>query len=74
MPLPNHAHLSVYLKRVCGGEDRSGTCPFRVLSGKIEHEEAWADDLMIGEAEVAQAFRLLCSSLAHKDSALESGW
>jgi ferredoxin len=56
---------------------RSGTCrtcPSWVLSGKIEHEEAWADDLMIGEAEVAQAFRLLCSSLAHKDSALESGW
>lgn len=22
MPLPNHAHPSVYLERVCGGEDR----------------------------------------------------
>ncbi len=56
---------------------RSGTCRTclsKVLSGRIEHEEEWADDLMIGEAEVAQGFRLLCSSLAYEDSEVEPGW
>ncbi len=56
---------------------RSGTCRTclsRVLSGKIEHEEEWADDLMISPAEVAEGFRLLCSSMAYEDSDIESGW
>jgi ferredoxin len=56
---------------------RSGTCRTclsKVLSGKIEHEEEYADDLMIGPTEVAEGFRLLCSSLALEDSVVEPGW
>jgi ferredoxin len=56
---------------------RSGTCRTclsKVISGRIEHEEEWADDLMISPAEVADGFRLLCSSMAHEDSDIESGW
>jgi ferredoxin len=56
---------------------RSGTCRTclsKVLSGRIEHEEEWADDLMISDAEVAEGFRLLCSSLAYEDSEVEPGW
>jgi ferredoxin len=56
---------------------RSGTCRTclsKVLSGKIEHEKEYADDLMISPAEVAAGFRLLCSSLACEDSVVEPGW
>jgi ferredoxin len=56
---------------------RSGTCRTclsKVISGRIEHEEEWADDLMISPAEVADGFRLLCFSMAHEDSDIESGW
>lgn len=56
---------------------RSGTCRTclsKVINGRIEHEEEWADDLMIGPEEVAQGFRLLCSSLAYEDSDIEHGW
>lgn len=56
---------------------RSGTCRTclsKVLHGRIEHEEEYADDLMIGPGEVAEGFRLLCSSLAYEDSEVEPGW
>ena len=56
---------------------RSGTCRTclsKVHSGRIEHEEEYADDLMISPAEVAEGFRLLCSSLALEDSEVEPGW
>lgn len=56
---------------------RSGTCRTclsKVLSGRIEHEEEYADDLMIGPGEVAEGFRLVCSSLAYEDSEIEPGW
>ncbi len=56
---------------------RSGTCRTclsKVLSGRIEHEAEYADDLMIGPGEVAEGFRLLCSSLAYEDSEIEPGW
>ncbi len=56
---------------------RSGTCRTclsKVLSGRIEHEEEYADDLMIGPGEVAEGFRLVCSSLAFEDSEIEPGW
>jgi ferredoxin len=56
---------------------RSGTCRTclsKVLSGRIEHEEEYADDLMISPEEVGQGFRLLCSSLALEDSVVEPGW
>jgi hypothetical protein len=29
---------------------------------------------MIGPAEVAEGFRLMCSSLAYEDSEIEPGW
>lgn len=56
---------------------RSGTCRTcisRVISGRIEHEEEWANDLMILPEEVAEGFRLVCSSLAYEDSEIEPGW
>lgn len=56
---------------------RSGTCRTclsKVLAGRIEHEAEYADDLMISPSEVAEGFRLLCSSLAYEDSEVESGW
>jgi ferredoxin len=56
---------------------RSGTCRTclsKVLSGRIEHEEEYADDLMISPGEVAEGLRLLCSSLALEDSVVEPGW
>jgi ferredoxin len=56
---------------------RSGTCRTclsKVLSGRIEHEAEYADDLMIGPAEMAEGFRLMCSSLAYEDSEIEPGW
>lgn len=56
---------------------RSGTCRTclsKVLAGRIEHEEEYADDLMISPSEVAEGFRLLCSSLAMEDSVVEPGW
>jgi ferredoxin len=53
---------------------RSGTCRAcitRVLSGCIEHDPDYADDLSIDKREVADGYRLLCSSLACSDAELE---
>jgi ferredoxin len=55
---------------------RSGTCRTcisRVLSGCIEHDPDYADDLLIDADEVAAGYRLLCSALAYADSVLEVG-
>ena len=55
---------------------RSGTCRTciaRVVSGCIEHDPDYADELLIDEDEVAAGYRLLCSSLAYADSLLELG-
>ncbi|MEA2515307.1 MAG: ferredoxin [Thermomicrobiales bacterium] len=49
------------------------TCFSRVVSGRIEHDPDYADDLLIDEDEVAAGYRLLCSSLAHTDSVIEIG-
>jgi ferredoxin len=49
------------------------TCISRVLSGCIEHDPDYADDLLIDADEIAAGYRLLCSALAHADSVLEVG-
>jgi ferredoxin len=55
---------------------RSGTCRTcmsRVVSGHIEHDPDYADELFIDDDEVAEGFRLLCSSLARADSVIDIG-
>jgi ferredoxin len=55
---------------------RSGTCRTcisRVLSGRIEHDPDYADDLLIDADEIAEGYRLLCSAFAYTDSVLEIG-
>jgi ferredoxin len=49
------------------------TCMSRVISGSIEHDPLYADDLLIDADEVAAGYRLLCSSFAHGDSVVEIG-
>lgn len=56
---------------------RSGTCRTcisKVLTGRIEHEPEYEDELMLYPSEIAEGFRLLCSSLAFEDSLVEPGW
>jgi ferredoxin len=53
---------------------RSGTCRAcitRVISGCIEHDSEYVDDLSIDRDEMAAGYRLLCSALACADSELE---
>jgi ferredoxin len=55
---------------------RSGTCRTcisRVISGSIEHDPDYVDDLLIEAHEVAAGYRLLCSSFAYCDSLVEIG-
>lgn len=47
------------------------TCMSRVISGNVEHDPLYVDDLLIDEDEVAAGYRLLCSSLVHADSTIE---
>ena len=49
------------------------TCRSRVISGSVEHDPEYVDDLLIDEDEVAAGYRLLCSSLAYADSTIEIG-
>lgn len=53
---------------------RSGTCRAcitRVLSGCIEHDPEYVDDLSIDRDETGAGYRLLCSALACSDAELE---
>jgi ferredoxin len=53
---------------------RSGTCRAcltRVISGCIEHEDGYEDGLSIDRHELADGYRLLCSSLACSDAVLD---
>jgi ferredoxin len=53
---------------------RSGTCRScitQVLSGRAEHDPEYADELNIDADEIADGYRLLCSSFAHSDLVLE---
>lgn len=52
-----------------GGTCRS--CMTRVLSGCAEHDPEYADELSIDRSEIADGFRLLCSTLACSDVELE---
>ena len=56
---------------------RSGTCRTclsKIMSGRIEHEPEYEDELMLDRSEVEDGFRLLCSSLACEDSEIDVGW
>jgi len=53
---------------------RSGTCRScitRVLSGSAEHDPEYVDELNIDAGELADGYRLLCSSLVYSDLILE---
>jgi ferredoxin len=55
---------------------RSGTCRTcisRIVSGHVEHDPDFADELFIDDDEVAAGYRLLCSSLAYADSVIDIG-
>ena len=49
------------------------TCISRVISGCVEHDPDYADELLIDADEVADGYRLLCSALVYADSVLEVG-
>ena len=49
------------------------TCISRVISGCVEHDPDYADDLLIDADEIADGYRLLCSALVYADSILEVG-
>ncbi len=53
---------------------RSGTCRScmtRVLSGCVEHDPDYADELHIDHHEIADGYRLLCSAFARSDVELD---
>lgn len=53
---------------------RSGTCRAcitQVLSGCVEHDPDYADELNIDQSEIDAGYRLLCSALARADSQLD---
>ncbi len=53
---------------------RSGTCRAcitRVVSGCVEHDPEYADELNIDGYELADGYRLLCSAFARSDCELE---
>lgn len=52
-----------------GGTCRS--CMTRIVSGKAEHDPEYADELSIDDGEVADGYRLLCSTLVYSDLELE---
>lgn len=52
-----------------GGTCRS--CLTRVISGCAEHDTEYADELNIDAGELADHYRLLCSTLAYTDLELE---
>ncbi|HEU5101082.1 MAG TPA: 2Fe-2S iron-sulfur cluster binding domain-containing protein [Roseiflexaceae bacterium] len=50
------------------------TCISRVISGCVEHDPDYADDLLIDADEIADGYRLLCSALVYTDSVLDVGY
>jgi ferredoxin len=53
---------------------RSGTCRScmtQVLSGIVEHDPAYLDELHIDSHEIADNYRLLCSAFARSDVELD---
>ncbi len=52
----------------------SGTCRScmtRVISGIVEHDPEYIDDLNIDDYEVEEGYRLLCSAFARTDVELD---
>ncbi|HML20640.1 MAG TPA: 2Fe-2S iron-sulfur cluster binding domain-containing protein [Aggregatilinea sp.] len=52
----------------------SGTCRScmtRVISGEVEHDPEYLDDLNIDDYEVEEGYRLLCSAFARTDVELD---
>ena len=52
----------------------SGTCRScmtRVISGIVEHDPEYIDDLNIADYEVEEGYRLLCSAFARTDVELD---
>lgn len=49
------------------------TCYSKVLSGDVQHDPEYEDDLLIHEDDVAEGYRLLCSSFAYSDSLIDVG-
>lgn len=52
----------------------SGTCRAcmtRVISGVVEHDPEYADDLNIDRFEIEDGYRLICSAFARSDVELE---
>jgi hypothetical protein len=43
----------------------------RVLSGTVEHDPEYADDLNIDAYEMDEGYRLICSAFARTDVELE---
>jgi len=61
---------NVFLAHSC----LSGTCRAcltRVLSGVVEHDPEYADDINIDRFEIEEGYRLLCSAFARTDVELE---
>ncbi|MEZ4670068.1 MAG: 2Fe-2S iron-sulfur cluster-binding protein [Anaerolineae bacterium] len=52
-----------------GGTCRS--CMTHILTGQAEHDPEYADELSIDASEIADGYRLLCSTLAYSDLELE---
>jgi CDP-4-dehydro-6-deoxyglucose reductase len=53
---------------------RSGTCRScmtHVLSGCVEHDPEYADELHIDHREIADGYRLLCSAFARSNVELD---
>ncbi|MGH2549379.1 MAG: 2Fe-2S iron-sulfur cluster-binding protein [Thermomicrobiales bacterium] len=49
------------------------TCYSLVMDGDIRHDPDYEDELLIHPDEVAEGYRLLCSSLAFADSLIKVG-
>ena len=61
---------NIFIPYSCrGGTCRS--CLTQVLSGIVEHDPEYADELAIDDFEMAAGFRLLCSSFARTDVELD---
>lgn len=63
-------HAGIFLAHSC----LSGTCRAcmtLVLSGTVEHDPEYAADLNIDRFEIEDGYRLICSSFARTDVALD---